>query len=438
MTKAELLERLRLLEAESVRLCETHQAILGSKTEGAETARRDSEERLRAIFDTAVEGIITINDRGSIDSFNPAAERIFGYGPSEVLGRNVSMLMPSPQREEHDGYLANYLRTGHARIIGIGREVVGQRKDGSTFPMDLSISEVRLAGGRMFTGIVRDITVRKEAEAKLAEMARSLAEKNKELETIVYVASHDLRSPLVNIQGFSQELARACTELKGGLGGPDQHALSEEISRLLDEDVPEAIEYILSSVVKIDNLLAGLLRFSRLGRAALRIERLDINAMLQSIVHSMEFQVQRAAATIALEPVPDCQGDATQIGQVFSNLIDNAIKYLAKGRPGQITVFGRIESGKCIYAVRDNGIGIAREHQHKVFEIFHRLEPDLAEGEGLGLAIAERILERQNGRIWVESTPGQGSCFFVSLPSAEQIMHRQGRETRSGHTDRRG
>src|SRR5436309_3170770 len=154
-----------------------------------ESALREKEQRLRAILEAAVEGIITIDERGIVDSLNPAACRIFGYSPEEIIGRNVSVLMPSPDREKHDGYIANYLRTGHAKIIGIGREVVGQRKDGSLFPMDLAVSEVRLAKQRLFTGFVRDITERKRAEEKLASLAQTLAEKNKALETIVYVSS---------------------------------------------------------------------------------------------------------------------------------------------------------------------------------------------------------------------------------------------------------
>ena len=132
---------------------------------------RDSGERLRAILDTAVEGIVTINERGAIESFNQASEKIFGYRARDVIGQNVSRLMPSPDRERHDAYIANYLRTGRARIIGIGREVVGRRKDGTTFPMELSVSEVRLADRRLFTGFVRDITERKRAEKALLHYA---------------------------------------------------------------------------------------------------------------------------------------------------------------------------------------------------------------------------------------------------------------------------
>jgi PAS domain S-box-containing protein len=376
---------------------------------------------LRAILQTAVEGIITIDEHGIIESFNPAAEKIFGWIAAEVVGQNVSVLMPSPDRQEHDGYIANYVRTGHAKIIGIGREVVGQRKDGSIFPMDLAVSEVPLANQRLFTGFVRDITERKRAEERLGELAQTLAEKNRELETIVYVASHDLRSPLVNIQGFSKELAMACARLRGRLSAsPSQPLPREELRPLLDEEIPEALEYIQAGVTKIDALLSGFLRYSRLGRAALKIEPLDMNAMLAGIAKAMEYQLQRAGADLRLEPLPDCLGDAIQTNQVFSNLLDNAVKYLDPKRPGCIMVAGQFEQGRAIYTVRDNGIGIAPEHQPKIFEIFHRLNPAAGEGEGLGLTIAQRILERQNGKIWVDAALGQGSAFYVSLPCAEQ------------------
>jgi PAS domain S-box-containing protein len=417
MSKAELIRHLQALEAPAGRSKTkvARRAPAGRKPDPS--ALHDSEQRLRAILDTAVEGIITIDERGLIESINSAAEKIFGYAAGEVVGGNVSVLMPSPYREEHDAWIDNYLRTGTAKIIGIGREVVGQRKDGSVFPMDLSVSEVRLANRRLFTGMVRDITERRRAEEKLASLARTLEEKNKELETIVYVASHDLRSPLVNIQGFSKELAHACAQVRTHLEGEAAAGVRAALGPLVAEDIPEAIQYIQAGVAKIDTLLSGLLRYSRLGRAALRPEPLNMNSMLAAIVQAMEFQIQRARAAVHVDKLPSCVGDATQINQVFSNLLDNAVKYLDEMRAGEISVCGRSEGHRIIYTVRDNGIGIAIEHQPKVFEIFHRLNPFHGEGEGLGLTIAQRILERQDGKIWVESQPGQGSVFFVSLPA---------------------
>jgi PAS domain S-box-containing protein len=417
LTREELIEHLHAIEKQSQDPTASGGAQDAVQTRLARAALRDSEERIRAILQTAVEGIITIDEPGLIESMNPAAEKLFGYSSTELIGRNVSILMPSPYRENHDAYLQNYLRTGHAKIIGIGREVVGQRKDGTIFPMDLSVGEVKLGSGRLFTGIVRDITARKIAEERLAELAQTLAEKNKELETIVYVASHDLRSPLVNIQGFSKELARACQRVRERLNGPqgDSSARSD-LAAILNEEIPEAIEYILAGVAKIDTLLAGFLRFSRLGRAALRHELLNMNALVAGVVQAMEFQLKQVGASVKIEPLPDCFGDAVQINQVFSNLLDNALKYLAPDRPGRIVVSGATEPGRAIYAVADNGVGIAPEHRDKIFEIFHRLNPGNTEGEGLGLTIAQRILERHEGRIWLESTAGEGTTFFVSLP----------------------
>lgn len=419
LTRAELIESLELLEKQHAKAGAAASVVAASKEKLAASALADSAERLRAILHTAVEGIITIDEHGIIESMNPAAEKIFDWKVNEVMGKNVSLLMPSPYREQHDGYLRNYLQTGQAKIIGIGREVVGQRKDGSLFPMDLAVSEVRLVKQRLFTGFVRDITERKRAEEKLAALAQTLAEKNKELETIVYVASHDLRSPLVNIQGFSKELTSSCERLREKLSR--SHLLEEhggELKALLAQEIPEAIEFIQAGVAKIDALLSGFLRYSRLGRAAIKIEHLNMDSLLSSVTQAMEFQIKRAAATLEVGPLPDCLGDAVQVNQVFSNLLDNAIKYLDPKRPGKISVSGRKEDGRSIYEVKDNGIGIASEHQPKVFEIFHRLNPGASEGEGLGLTIAQRVLERQNGKIWVESNSGKGSTFFVSLPAS--------------------
>lgn len=417
MKKSELIERLSALESLiNKRRTETWDDAAAHQ-EFDDGPSTDSDKRIRAILQTAVEGIITIDDRGTMESINPAAERLFGYEASEVIGKNVSLLMPAPFREEHDDYIANYIRTGHARIIGIGREVLGLRKDGSVFPMELSVSEVRLAKGRLFTGFVRDITERKRAENKLAELARTLTEKNKELETIVYIASHDLRSPLVNIQGFSKELAHACEQVRGLITeNPGATIPKNKLEHLVAEEVPEAIAFIQAGVTKMDALLSGFLRFSRLGRVTLSIQEIDMNDLIAAIVRTMDYQFKHASVSLEIGTLPPCFGDALQLNQVFTNLLDNAVKYRSPGRRASIHISGLREAGRSVYSVRDNGIGIAPEYQGKAFEMFHRLNPSHSEGEGLGLAIAQRILERQNGQIGLESFPGKGSTFFVSLP----------------------
>ena len=264
----------------------------------------------------------------------------------------------------------------------------------------------------------KEIDERRKAEQESERLNRELISKNNELEQIVYVASHDLRSPLVNIQGFSKELKYSIEQLDSLISTVDVPLSSkEELAIIMQEDIPEALQYIAASGTKMDSLLSGLLRISRLGRVTLTIKELDMNELILAVSEAFEFQIRETKVDLQIDELPPCSGDAEQIDQLFANLLDNAIKYLAPDRTGSISISGQREGDDVVYCVADNGIGIAVEHQSNIFEIFHRLDPTIGSGEGLGLAIARRIVDRYNGRIWLESERGKGSKFFVSLPS---------------------
>ncbi|MHB8910297.1 MAG: sensor histidine kinase [Syntrophales bacterium] len=263
-----------------------------------------------------------------------------------------------------------------------------------------------------------EIAERVRVEEERAQLTAALATKNTELEQLVYVASHDLRSPLVNIDGYGRELAAAIEDLRRTLAGvPAAAEILPLVAPLLEADIPEALRFIRSSTSKMDALLKGLLRLSRSSRAALTIESLDMNELISNVVDSFEFQIREAGVALEVGDLPPCRSDALQVNQVFSNLLSNALKYLDAQRPGVIRISGRTEGKRSMYCVEDNGIGIAPEHLDKIFELFHRLDPKLCEGEGLGLTIVKQILDRLEGTIRVESDIGLGSRFSVALPT---------------------
>ncbi len=252
-----------------------------------------------------------------------------------------------------------------------------------------------------------------KSERALAELERS----NNELQQFVYVTSHDLRSPLVNIEGFSNELQHAVEHVNSVLNGNDfPSAIKEKLATTLEEDIPEALKYISTSTFKMQSLLSGLLQLSRIGRSELYTKQLDMNKLISKVVGTFEYKIKDAGIMLHVDELPSCRGDDDQINQVFSNLLDNALKYLDRSREGIIKISGRKDAGQVVYCTEDNGIGIAAEHQDNIYEMFHRLNHGNVDGDGLGLTIIYRILERHGGKVWVESEPAKGSKFFVSLP----------------------
>jgi signal transduction histidine kinase len=239
---------------------------------------------------------------------------------------------------------------------------------------------------------------------------------NKELEQIIYVTSHDLRAPLVNVEGYYREIKYSLDELGKVLGDMSvPPAVREKALKIMEKDIPESTGYIEKSIYKMDSLLNALLRLSRSGNAELKLGELDMNLLMRNVIDTLKFRIKEYGAIVNIAELPACRGDEAQINQLFSNLIWNAVKYLAPERPGVINVSGFRKNGESIYCVEDNGIGIKHEDHEAIFKPFHQIKPE-GDGEGLGLSIARKIAERHKGKIWVESEHGKGSRFFVALP----------------------
>jgi len=361
----------------------------------------DSEERHRAVVDTAVDAIIVIDGRGAIQRFNPGAERMFGYSEAEVAGKNVSLLMPSPYRAKHDGHLARYLATGEKRVIGINREVVALRKDGTEFPADLAVAEMRLGESRMFTGIIRDITEAKRAAEQKVHLMASLEATNKELESFSYSVSHDLRSPLRAVDGYAR-------------------IVEEDYAEKLDDEGRRLLKVIRDNSGTMGELIDDLLEFSRLGRKPLSTAAIDMTRLVEEVLDELRMSGERPPG-LMIGALPRARGDATLVKQAWANLLGNAIKFSSKREQPVIEVSGHESGTESVYCVKDNGAGFDMQYYNKLFGVFQRLHSaDEFAGTGVGLAIVQRVVTRHGGRVWAEGKVGEGAAFYFSLPKGRR------------------
>jgi len=367
-TKARLIKRLKELEEEMAAANELQQAQRSTERKQVQAALSDSEARMRAILETAVEGIITIDERGIIESLNPAAERIFGYSSAEIVGQNVSRLMPLPYRKEHDTYIANYRRTGKAKIIGIGREVIGQRKDGTTFPMDLAVSEVRLADRRLFTGFVRDITERKRLEQEILEIS------GHEQRRIGQDLHDGLCQQLAGIELLSQVLEQKLA----GKSAPEA-ARAAEIAR-----------HVRAAITHTRSLARGL--------SPVELEANGLMSALQELAANVEKMFKVGCRFQCEESVLlSDNAVATHVYRIAQEAINNAIKH---GKAGNILISLKPVAGYINLSVMDDGAGFPKE-----------LKP----GQGMGLRIMNYRADMIGGLLEVRRAMGKGTTVTCSF-----------------------
>ncbi|MDX1457094.1 MAG: PAS domain S-box protein [Marinobacter sp.] len=362
--------------------------------ESRAAALRESQERVRAVVETAIDAIITIDAKGGIASINPATEKLFGYVENELIGHNVSMLMPEPMRSEHDGYIQHYLETGERRIIGIGREVTALHRDGRHFPVELSVSEIHVNGQRMFSGTLRNITERKQAEREQKRLVKDLMAANEELKNFAYVVSHDLKAPLRAIGSLADWI-------------------STDYADQFDEDGRENMQLLMGRVRRMDRLIDGILEYSRVGRVTQHHQTIDLNDLVGDVV---DLLAPPESVRVEIADLPSIEGEQTRVHQIFQNLIGNALQYMDKPE-GMIRIDCQSRGDLWQFSVSDNGPGIDPRHFDRIFQLFQTLAPkDRIESTGIGLAMIKKIVELAGGEVWLTSEPGRGSTFFFTWP----------------------
>jgi two-component system sensor kinase FixL len=346
----------------------------------------DSEERLRSIVEAAVDGIVVIDARGSIEAFNPGAERLFGYTAGEVLGKNINLLMPEPYRSEHDQYVQHYLETGEQRIIGIGREVSAMRKDGSLFPVHLSVGEMLLGGQRKFTGILHDLTSRVAMEERLREQAALVR-----LGEMAAVIAHEVKNPLAAVRGAIQVIGK---RLAAG---------SREAAVVTD---------IIARIDTLNLLVRDLLLFARPPQP--HPISVDVRSVLSATIDLLRGDDAHDGVRVSIAgEAPAIDADVELLKIVFLNLFINSAQAM-KGR-GDITIDVSAERDMCRVVITDSGPGIPPEIRARLFTPFVTTK---ARGTGLGLSTVKRLIEAHYGEIRVESPETGGARVTVLLPFA--------------------
>lgn len=357
-----------------------------------------SEETKRLIMDSALDAIICINDQGRITVWTPQAEKTFGWKEVEVVGKLLAdTIVPVQHRQSHTNGMANYLRTGEGPVLNKMIEITAINREGTEFPVELSIVPFEQNGQSFFCGFIRDITERKKAEQKVQRYLNELKVSNTELERFAYIASHDLQEPLRMVSSFLS-------------------LLEEEMDGQLDETKKQYIDFAVDGAERMKALIQALLQYSRVGAHKEEFILTDLNEVASYVNQVLGEDILKNNAMLTWKPLPHLKVHKTLINQLFLNLVSNALKYRSDRNP-EIEVGSVEKPDHYIFYVKDNGLGIETKYFDKIFVIFQRLHNKSEySGTGIGLAICKKIVEVHNGKIWIESEPGKGSVFYFSIP----------------------
>lgn len=349
-------------------------------------------ERFASLFQASQDAIVQADGDGRIVDVNPATGEMFGYDPEELAGEPLTKLMPERYRDQHREGLNRYLKTGKARVIGETVELQGRRKDGTEFPIELTIDTWTAEDDRYFSGIIRDVTDRKETQNQLEQSLQTWEE-------FGYAISHDLQEPLRSIKGHLQLVDQRLDEV--------------------DDEISESIDHAMSGADRLSILIEGLLDYARVQTRGAEFETVELEAVVHDVRQDLEHLLDEEDARVETEdPLPAVHGDAAQIRQLLQNLVENAVKY-SGDEPARVRVMGSpVGGGQVELRVHDEGVGVAPEDQENIFRMSYQAEPE-APGSGIGLALCERIVNRHGGSIGVDSAPGEGTTFKITLPAAK-------------------